>query len=160
RELLVGCAGDSRAYLVRGGVAEQLTVDGDLGSLQLAGGVPPERVREMGPMAQALYRCLGVSQPGPRRLVMDPERCQPDLTYWPLLPGDVVVLCTDGLVEEGVFLSPAELPLLIDDSPAEALVERLVTAALARHRGPTDDEPEGCGDDVTCVVLRVLPAGE
>jgi serine/threonine protein phosphatase PrpC len=160
RELLLGCAGDSRAYLVRDGVAEQLTVDGDLGSLHLATGTPPERVREMGIAAQALYRCLGVSQPGPGRLVLDPERCEPDLTYWPLLPGDVIVLCTDGLVEEGTFLSPADLAGLIDDAPAATLVERLVAAALARHRGASESEPEGCGDDVTCIVVRVLPAGE
>ena len=83
------------------------------------------------------------------QLVLDPERCQPDLTYWPLLPGDVIVLCTDGLVEEGAFLSPADLTELIDDAPAAALVERLVSAALARHRDASEAEPEGCGDDVT-----------
>lgn len=158
REMLLGNVGDSRAYLVRDGQAEQLTVDGDLRCVQLASGVPPEKVRDMGPATLALYRCIGVSQPGPEGgLILDPDRSRPDITYWPLLPGDVVVLCTDGLVEEGAFLSPDELPGLIDAAPAAQVVERLVSAASARHVGPNELDPLGCGDDVTCVLIRVLP---
>src|SRR5262249_59618810 len=51
--------GDSRAYLLDASGIEQLTVDGDLGSALLAAGVPPEDVREVGPMAKALRDCIG-----------------------------------------------------------------------------------------------------
>jgi serine/threonine protein phosphatase PrpC len=118
-------------------------------------------VRELGAEATALYSCLGVSDPGPDgKLIPFVARSLPFITHWKLLPGDVVVLCSDGLVEEGVFLDPVELAgLLISetDRPASELAELLVQAAKLRHRNPTPWEPEGCGDDVTCIVLVVKP---
>ena len=39
-------------------------------------------------------------------LVPNVDRCTPRVRKWRLRPGDVVVLCSDGLVEEGVFLEP------------------------------------------------------
>jgi protein phosphatase len=159
RQLLLGNAGDSRAYLIRQGVAEQLTVDGDLRTLYLRHGTSPEEVASLGGMGASLYRCLGVAREEERaRLTFDAERCQPDLSVWPLLPGDTLVLCTDGLVEEGVFLSPDDLPSLVETGTVAEVVERLIDAACAVHRDPSPAEPEGCGDDVTCIVIRVLPA--
>lgn len=160
-ELTVASCGDSRAYLLHDGMIEQLTVDGDVRCVHLAHGLPPEQVRELGAEATALYSCLGVSDPGPDgKLIPFVARSLPFITHWKLLPGDVVVLCSDGLVEEGVFLDPVELAgLLISetDRPASELAELLVQAAKLRHRNPTPWEPEGCGDDVTCIVLVVKP---
>jgi serine/threonine protein phosphatase PrpC len=161
-ELTLASAGDSRAYLLHEGVAEQLTVDGDLRCARLAAGVAPEQVREAGAEGLALYSCLGIGEPGPGgHFVPCVERSQPRLSRWKLLPGDVVVLCSDGLVEEGVFLEPADLVALLTgetDRPAGELAERLVAAAKGRHREPSEQEPEGCGDDVTCVVVVVRSA--
>lgn len=158
-ELTLASVGDSRAYLLHGGVAEQLTVDGDVRCARLAAGMPPELVRELGPEALALYSCLGIGEPGPGgRFVPSGERSEPHVGRWKLLPGDVVVLCTDGLVEEGVFLEPGELAALLSgraDRPARELAEMLVAAAKGRHRDPSAEEPDGCGDDVTCVVVVV-----
>ena len=160
--LTLASAGDSRAFLVRDGQAEQLTVDGDVGCAYLAAGAAPEAVSELGPDALALYSCLGVGKPGPDgRLVCWRERSLPRVNHWRVRPGDVVVLATDGLVEEGVFLEPADLAGLVGAAPlslpAEELARRLVAAALARHREPSPWEPFGCGDDVTCVVLIWQP---
>lgn len=155
RELLLASTGDSRAYLVRDGAAEQLTMDGDVRCLQLAGGVPPEEVAELGSAALALYHCLGIGERGPGGLVHDDERGRPFLWHYHMLPGDVVVLCSDGLVEEGVFLGPRDLAALVSAHEGPGLAEALVEAACLMHRAPTDGA-DGSGDDVTCVVVRVL----
>ncbi|MFQ3593080.1 MAG: PP2C family serine/threonine-protein phosphatase [Gemmataceae bacterium] len=159
RHLVLGNVGDSRAYLVRHGSVEQLTIDGDLRTLYLSYGCSPEEVLAMGPTAASLYRCLGVTREVERsQLVLDRDRCRPDLARWDLLPGDTLILCTDGLVEEGVFLSASDLPALVQQGSAAEVVQRLIEAACALHRDPSPEEPEGCGDDVTCIVIRVLPS--
>ena len=162
-ELTLASAGDSRAYLLHGGVAEQLTVDDDVRCTQLAAGMPPEEARELGADGQALYCCLGVGELAPDgRLVPSLERSRPRLSHWKLVPGDVLLLCTDGLVEEGVFLEPGELPPLVNGArqSAAAIAEVLVSAATSRHREASPWEPEGRGDDVTCVVVVVNGADE
>ena len=109
-ELLLATVGDSRAYLVTGGAAEQLTVDGDVRCAELAVGLPPEHLRLLGHEGYALFTCLGVGErTAEGRLVASAERARPTVSRWSLLPGDVVVLCTDGLAEEGVFLGSADL---------------------------------------------------
>jgi serine/threonine protein phosphatase PrpC len=154
-DLVIACAGDSRAYLVAGGRAEQLTVDGDVRCVHLAAGWPPEQMRDLGADALALYNCLGIGEPGPGgRLVPCLDRCTPRVRRWRLRPGDVVVLCSDGLVEEGAFLEPGELAFHAGQHPtASGLADALVAAAVSRHRDPSAWEPEGSGDDVTCVVI-------
>src|SRR5262249_35914357 len=148
-ELVLALTGDSRAYLVRDGRAEQLTVDGDVCCVQLAAGAPPEEVREMGPEASALYSCLGVCEPDTSgRFVPCLVRARPSITRWVLQPDDVLVLCTDGLVEEGVFLEPDDLPAVLAHRPgasAAELAAHLLRAAQDRQRGPSAWEPAGCG---------------
>jgi hypothetical protein len=83
---------------------------------------------------------------------------------------DLVVLATDGLVEEGVFLDPEDLAriarqmqldeqdltpgLFAEKLTVADLAEALVWAACQHHRDASPWEPTGNGDDVTCVVLR------
>jgi serine/threonine protein phosphatase PrpC len=157
--LTLANVGDSRAYLVRDGVAEQLTVDGDVRCVRLGLGAAPDEVRDMGADATALYACLGVSEPDGRGgLRTWVERATPRVNHWPLLPGDAVVLATDGLVEENVFLDPSELAALVQagaELPAAELARHLVEAACLLHRDASAWEPHGCGDDVTCVVIKV-----
>jgi serine/threonine protein phosphatase PrpC len=159
--LTLAGSGDSRAYLIADGHAEQLTVDGDVRCIHLANGVPPEEVRDLGLDALALYTCLGVGEEvaGEPGLAVCLPRTLPHVSRWRLLPGDVVVLCSDGLVEEGVFLEPADLAALAatPDLSASDLACRLVQAARARHRDASPWEPAGCGDDATCVVLVIGP---
>lgn len=171
--LSLACVGDSRAYLVQAGagVAEQLTVDGDVRCVHLAHGSPPEQVRDLGADALALFSCLGVGQLASNgSLVRCPARTRPQVTHWPMRSLDVVVLATDGLVEEGVFLDPGDLAHLtremqLDEQelmPAQFeehltvddLAAAFVWAACQRHRDASPWEPYGHGDDVTCIVLR------
>jgi protein phosphatase len=151
--------GDSRAYLVHAQGIEQLTVDGDLGCSLLRAGAPPEEVQELGSQAKALRECVGgCYRTPPGELAIDEDRCRPTITHWTLLPGDVVVLCTDGLVEEGQFLDPEALAGLVrdhQDLPAAVLAEKLAEEADARQRLPSPEEPEGRGDNISCAVIKV-----
>lgn len=162
RELQLANLGDSRAYLIDGPLVEQLTVDGDLGSHLLSHGTPPEHLRELGFMAKALRQCIGGCTVTPQGNVevLD-DSCIPMITRWPLLPGDILVLCSDGLVEEGAFLDEPALGGLVQAHrrmPAQELAELLVEAADALQRLPTPLEPEGFGDNISCIAIKILAA--
>jgi protein phosphatase len=150
--------GDSRAYLIHGTTIEQLTIDGDLGSGLLAAGTPPEQVRDLGGLSKALRECVGgchVASTGELEPLPD---SYPTLSQCPLLPGDIVILCSDGLVEEGAFLDPKTVLDLVRPNrelPAQALATLLADSADALQRPPSLGEPEGFGDNISCVVVKV-----
>jgi protein phosphatase len=159
RELSLANLGDSRAYLITNEFVEQLTVDGDLASSLIAEGTPPEEVRELGMMCRALRECIGgCTTRDDGSLTISPDTCTPQVSRWPLMPGDVVVLCSDGLVEESFFLEPETLARLVrenKDRPAADIALLLVEAADAMQRVPSIMEPEGFGDNISCIVIKV-----
>jgi PPM family protein phosphatase len=158
-EISLANLGDSRAYLITDDAIEQLTVDGDLASDLLAQGTAPEEVREYGMMARALRECIGgCTKTENGELEIMPETCTPRIGRWPLAPGDVIVLCTDGLIEEGFFLEPdtvADMVRKHRDRSAADLALMLVEAADAMQRLPSIMEPEGFGDNISCVVIKI-----
>lgn len=159
REVSLANLGDSRAYLITADAVEQLTVDGDLANDLLARGAAPAEVKELGVMARALRECIGgCTKNDADELVILPESCQPRVSRWPLVPGDVIVLCTDGLVEEGFFLEPHTLADIVRKNrglSASELALLLVETADAMQRVPSIVEPEGFGDNIACVVIKI-----
>jgi protein phosphatase len=151
--------GDSRAYLIDEHDVEQLTVDGDLASSLLGQGYPPESLLDLGPITRALRECIGGCQlDAEGRVTIIEELCTPSLYQLPLMPGDILVLCTDGLVEEGMFLEPATLGHLVRthrQRPAQEIADILADAADALQRLPSTLEPEGYGDNVSVIVVKV-----
>jgi protein phosphatase len=123
--------GDSRGYLVRDGVARQLTKDQSL----------IQRLVELGELtaeqAEASTRRNIILQAlGPEAQVVV------DLTHQPLRDGDLLLLCSDGL---SGLVSPDELAALAAAHEDEAaLCEALVAQANAR----------GGHDNITVVVAR------
>jgi serine/threonine protein phosphatase PrpC len=162
-ELSLANLGDSRAYLIADREIEQLTVDGDLASDLLAQGASPMEIKELGVMARALRECVGGCTRTPQgEITILPESTTPRTVRWPLMPGDIVVLCSDGLVEEGYFLEPKTVHDIVRkyrDLPAAELALRLVEAADSLQRGPTAMEPDGFGDNISCVVIKVSEKG-
>jgi serine/threonine protein phosphatase PrpC len=157
--LQVANLGDSRVYLLAEGFIEQLTVDGDLAATLLAVGAPPEQVAELGAMGKALRECIGgCDRTADGRIVPRAEHNEPVFSTWKLRPGDVVLFCTDGLVEEGVFLEPAEIERLVLNNlgqPAEEIAALLADAAEERQRPPGPGEPDGVGDNISCIVIKI-----
>lgn len=137
-ELVLAHAGDSRAYLVRNGVMQQLTVDHTyVQDLVDRGALNAEEALSH-PQAHVLTRCLGA------------EPCL-DLTMqnfwiWDVTEGepeDKLVLCSDGLYS---LVSDNEIAEAISTmSPQESCVH-LVEAA--KERGGYDN-----------ITLAILPLG-
>lgn len=129
--------GDSRAYLVRGGEARQITRDQSL----------VQRLIDAGELTEA-----DAAQSDRRNIILQAIGSEasvaPDLYREALEPGDVLVLCSDGLSN---YVTRADLAriTLADDDPA-AICERLVAEANGR----------GGHDNITVVVARFVPDRE
>jgi protein phosphatase len=123
--------GDSRAYRIRGGRIERLTDDHTLvGELVRRGELPPSAAG-FHPHRHVLTRALGV-----RRTVA------PDLLELAPQPGDVFLLCSDGLTGH---VDDAEIAQLVGAAPdLDTACQRLVDLANLR----------GGEDNITVILLR------
>lgn len=114
--------GDSRAYLVRDGVATQLTEDHSQVGRMLSRGIITEQEAQVHPSRNRIERALGFSDG-------DPEIDEVDL-----LPGDWLVLCSDGVY---TVVDSASLASSVSRSrDAERAARRVVRLALSKG---TDD---------------------
>ncbi len=85
-QAFVTYVGDSRAYLLRGGVMQQITEDHNVyNELIKRKKIPREKVEKLAPK-NAVTRAVGVY-----------EHCEPDTIVVDLVGGDRFLLCTDGL---------------------------------------------------------------
>jgi len=126
-------AGDSPAYLVRGGQAEQITRDHGLVAEQVEAGVIKEEDAEHHPFRHILTRCLGAE--ASIEVEVYPPR--------ELRAGDLLVLCSDGLTEH---VQRPELAGLITSLDPEQVARDLVNVANER----------GGHDNITVVVARAI----
>ncbi len=166
--IVVAHVGDSRAYLLRGGDLEQLTQDHSLvADLVRSGQLTPAEA-EAHPQRSVITRALGT----------DPE-VEPDTFTVRAAPGDVLLLCSDGLT---TMLADSEIAALVQGnaglgSAAKALVraanrhggEDNITVVLVRlagddeetaERAPTEDEPTAESLDDTLTGLRPIEVGD
>jgi PPM family protein phosphatase len=124
--------GDSRCYRYRGGVAKQLTKDQTMAQELVDSGVlPAERAAESR-FAHVLSSSLGG------------RATRPEVSKADLQPGDVILLCSDGLTKH-----------VSDERIAERLrtLESSEQACRALVQDALDD---GGSDNVTAVVLRAI----
>ncbi|MEE2757808.1 MAG: hypothetical protein VYA30_14220 [Myxococcota bacterium] len=138
--------GDSRAYLVRDGHIALLTLDHNLKTQLMRNGHPPARaVQAQG--ANALVKCVGDferSEDGSLMAVpLEPEHVK--LT---VLPGDTVVLCSDGIVDYAGFDEEASEQIITD------IVESAPTARVAAFELMVAANRGGGGDNISCIVVR------
>ncbi|MDB5407395.1 MAG: hypothetical protein JWL84_2307 [Rhodospirillales bacterium] len=123
-------AGDSRLYLVRHGVLQQVTRDhSEVQELVEAGVIAPEQAREH-PRGNVITRAVGAQEDFALDVVQDR-----------ICPGDLFLVCSDGLTK---MLDDAEIAPVLDDRPAASLVDALLKATLAR----------GAIDNVTVLAVR------
>lgn len=126
QRVFIGHVGDSRAYRLRQGTLVQLTRDHTLG----ASGVS-------GPYAGHLSRALGIKDHVKVDLVVDAPH-----------PGDIFLLCSDGLPK---MVSDDEVKdVLLKHADVEAAVKLLIERANAA----------GGRDNTTVIVIRVSPPGD
>ncbi len=141
RRYLIGHVGDSRAYILRGGVLSQLTKDHSYVQEQVdAGRLSPEDAR-VHPYANVITRCVGSN-----------GDVVPDLYIGTLDPEDLLLLASDGLT--GMIEDEDLHEILSEDNDLEAKVDRLI--AEANRRGGLDN--------ITVILVQVeeisAPTGE
>ena len=130
-ELYLAQVGDSRAYLLRDGVAQQLTKDQSLmQKLVEAGEITPEQA-ETSVRRNIILQALG---PEPSVKV--------DLTHQSLRRGDLLLLCSDGL--SGQVRAPEIADAAAASPEPDALCRELIARANATG-GP---------DNITVVAAR------
>lgn len=126
--------GDSRIYLFRGGKLRQLTFDDNYaGYLAKSRNIPPERIAPA--YRHILTQAVGVT-----------ESLVPEISAMAMKPGDLLLLCSDGL---NAALEDGEIGEVLGsrEEPA-AMADSLVAAANAKG-GP---------DNVSVIIIEPLQA--
>ncbi|HEX4155002.1 MAG TPA: Stp1/IreP family PP2C-type Ser/Thr phosphatase [Acidobacteriaceae bacterium] len=129
-ELTVLNVGDSRAYLVRDGVARQVTKDHSYVAEQVRAGLMTETEAERSPLQSVITRAIGIE-----------DDVKPEFFAERVDAGDLLLLCSDGLTRH---VQDEEIGRVMGDGDLAAMCERLI--ALANERGGSDN--------ITCVVAR------
>lgn len=122
-ELIVANVGDSRAYVVRGDSIEQITEDHSLIAEMISDGVITAEEAETHPYRNVILRSVGGY-----------ETVQVDLFIHQLSPGDILILCSDGLSR---LVNNHELAEIARAHPPVQAAQKLV--ALANERGGDDN---------------------
>lgn len=130
-ELALAHVGDTRAYHCREGTLVRLTQDHSAVGRLLRAGLLDEEAARHHPARNQIDQAIG----GLRTVAPEHVRVS-------LIPGDVLLLCSDGLWDE---VSHSDMAgILADDAPAFHLATRLVDKAIAA----------GGNDNATVIVYR------
>ncbi|MFO0611036.1 MAG: Stp1/IreP family PP2C-type Ser/Thr phosphatase [Polyangiaceae bacterium] len=124
--------GDSRIYLARGGMIQQLTEDHTVyNELVKRGRLTKEQIEKVA-QKNAITRAVGVY-----------ERVDVDTLMLELVPGDQFLLASDGL--HGYINHTAELEPYLDEKDGEVAVSDLIELA----------NKKGGKDNITCILVRI-----
>jgi protein phosphatase len=135
--LVIAHIGDSRAYRMRDAELVQLTHDHTWVQRQIEEGKLSAKQARRHPLSSVLTRVLG-----------SPELEEVDVVMADAQPGDLYMLCSDGLTS---MVEDTDLrAILVGDWPLEELSANLVDAANLR----------GGHDNVTVVLLRALDGAD
>jgi len=130
--LTIGSAGDSRCYLLRDGAIQQLTRDDSWVSAAWAEGILTAEEIERHPLKNVITKAVGAK-----------DNIDIDIVEHKLAPGDVALLCSDGL--HGMIHDERILELLTPmPSSLEEGARRLIEAA----------NEAGGKDNVSVVLVR------
>ena len=124
-------AGDSRGYLLRGRELRQLTHDHSYVQELVDGGRITQQEAEHHPKKNIITRVLGVE-----------PTVRPEYTRVELQPGDILLLCTDGLSNA---VSPAQILSIVRNTPFYEAPGRLIDEAN-RNGGP---------DNITALLVEL-----
>ena len=123
--------GDSRCYRLRDSQLEQITLDHSLVEEQIRLGQMSRQEALRSPLKNVITRALGTQ-----------SVVTPDIFELETEPGDLFLLCSDGLVRE------------IDDSVVESLLRLDVTLEEMCSRLVEAANEAGGHDNITCVLVR------
>ncbi len=127
--------GDSRSYLIREGNIQQLTTDHSLVQHLVSTGQLDSEVARYHPQRNVIYRSLG-----------DKPQVEVDICTQNLLPGDKLLLCSDGCT--GMLEDQNLQKIILDAGTPQAACDRLVEAA----------NQAGGEDNISVILVEVVPA--
>jgi serine/threonine protein phosphatase PrpC len=128
---VMGHVGDTRLYLRRAGRTYQLSEDHTyVNEIVRRGLATPEQAKK-GPYSNVITRAVGIQQ-----------NVRPDTLLFDVLPGDTLLLCSDGLSK--YVESIDELGAVLDGDPQESVPAQLIDIANSR----------GGSDNISAIVLR------
>lgn len=130
RVLHLSSTGDSRAYSFRSGVLNQLTRDHSLVQDMVEQGHITKEQARIHPERNIITRAVGIG-----------EQVEEDYRFVTLRPGDMILLCTDGL---SGFVTDDEIASIMLKYRFENICERLIECA----------NTHGGGDNITAVLMR------
>jgi protein phosphatase len=124
-------AGDSRAYLIRGGAIRRITQDHSLVNEYIVQGLLSEKEASAHPHKHVVTRALGSS-----------PYVEIDVSTVPLRNGDLFLLCTDGLTNP---VSDKEICSQVTEtrSPLQKISQKLIDLAFKK----------GADDNITVVLV-------
>ena len=130
---LIGHVGDSRCYLFRSGRLSRKTLDHSLVDEQVRLGQLTQDEADHSPLRNVITRAIGTQ-----------VSVSADIGELDLRPGDILLLCSDGLTRE---LSDDRIAaILAEDGELDAVCSRLVQTAKAA----------GGHDNITAVLVRAV----
>lgn len=130
-EIILGHIGDSRAYRMRNGRIEQLSMDHSVVGEMVREGVLTEEQAMQHPYRNVITQAVGTS-----------ETLNPDIKIIDKQKGDKYILCSDGLYE---YVNKEEMrDLLLRNAPEDA-AEKMIEKALNA----------GGKDNVTVLIAEV-----
>jgi serine/threonine protein phosphatase PrpC len=129
--LSIAHVGDSRAYLLRSGSLQQLTNDHSLVAEQVRRGIISRQQAEESEMQSVLLRALGAH-----------HEVEVDVDETAIYPGDVLLLCSDGLTR--MVTEPEIAGTLQAETNPSAAAQKLID--LANENGGLDN--------ITAIVAR------
>ena len=129
--LYLAQVGDSRAYLVRGGVVRQITKDQSLMQKLIEAGELTEEEAELSERRNIILQALGPEQ-----------TIKIDLTHQQLRRGDTLVLCSDGLSGQ---VSKDDIGRIVSSEPELTNACKLLIDRANENGGP---------DNITVILAR------
>lgn len=123
--------GDSRAYAIRGEEIVQITTDHSVVSeLMMSGLITPEEARRH-PQKNIITRAVGTD-----------SRVRADIFEYDFSPGDIMIMCSDGL---STMLTDSEIYEIVNEEEnSENTVRRLIETA----------KEKGGIDNITVICIR------
>ncbi len=135
KRVLICNVGDSRCYLFRDGEIIQRTEDHSWVDEQVKAGLMSKAEAEVDSRKNIVTRSIGTQ-----------EEVEADSYVWEIQPGDLLLLCTDGLIN------------MVKDSDIRAIIREQLGAAETVSRLVTLANENGGKDNVTVVIGVISPS--
>ena len=130
---VVGNVGDSRAYLLRNGTCQQITLDHSLLDEEIRSGNMTPEMAAASNLQSVITRAIGVA-----------DLVEPDLFAAQLQPNDFILLASDGLTR---YVKAEEIALAASSGTELAAI----CNALIEHA-----KERGGADNITCILLHAV----